>query len=422
MQRKHINDITLGLFTALLGAVCGTVIWLFLKAMGLCTDLIWTVIPEQAGSRFTPVLLCAAGGFAAGLLRRKCGDYPEELPVVLGKIRKNRHYEYDRMPVMLLSAFLPLVFGASVGPEAGLTGVIAGLCYWTGDNVRYAGEHAEAFSEIGAAVTLGSLFHIPLFGIFAVEENPEDGADGGSAIPKTSKLVLYGLSIAGAFLAMKALGSLFGAAGEGMPSYEYYPPNAADYLLLLLYIPAGLLLQLAFGYAEKLTGKAAALVPGVLRETLCGVCIGAAALLVPAVLFSGEEQMAELPERFLEYGPAALLGLCLLKIFMTALCIRSGLKGGHFFPLIFACSCMGFGLASLFFGDIAGITDAAVLTGHAVFAAAAVTAATLGAQLKKPLAVSLLLLLCFPVRLILWTVLAAAIGSRISGRQKAADL
>ena len=36
---------------------------------------------------------------------------------------------------MLLCALLPLLLGASVGPEAGLTGIIAALCYWVGDNV-----------------------------------------------------------------------------------------------------------------------------------------------------------------------------------------------------------------------------------------------------------------------------------------------
>lgn len=50
----------------------------------------------------------------------------------------------------------------------------------------------------------------------------------------------------------------------------------------------------------------------------------------------------------------------------------------------------------------------------AVFAAGAVTAATLGAQMKKPVAVSLLLLLCFNVRYILWLLLAAAVGGKAS--------
>ena len=57
-------------------------------------------------------------------------------------------------------------------------------------------------------------------------------------------------------------------------------------------------------------------------------------------------------------------------------------------------------------------SDPAVLTDHAVFAAAVITAATLGAQLKKPIAVSMLLMICFPLKMILWIFVSAALGSK----------
>ena len=320
------------------------------------------------------------------------------------------------MAVILVCAFIPLVFGASVGPEAGLTGIIAGLCYWVGDNVKYAKEHAEEYSEIGAAVTLGSLFHVPLFGIFAVEEDPEDGSALPS-IPKASKLLLYGLSTGAAYLVMRCLNSLLGDASLGFPSFDYAEPAAADFAMMLIYIPAGMALFMVFGYSEKITGRAAGKMPAVLRETVCGAVIGLMAVFAPMVIFSGEEQMGELPETFMRYAPAALIVICLLKLLMTAFCIQFGMKGGHFFPLIFACSCMGFAAAMLVFGNAAGITDQAALTGHAVFAAAVITAATLGAQMKQPLAVSMLLLICFPLRFVLWIFIAAALAGRLAGRK-----
>ena len=83
-----------------------------------------------------------------------------------------------------------------------------------------------------------------------------------------------------------------------------------------------------------------------------------------------------------------------------------GMKGGHFFPLIFACTCMGFALGMFFFAGDAG---------HAAFAAGIITAAALGAQLKKPLAVTVLLLLCFPPQFLLWGFLSAAAGSGLAG-------
>ena len=416
MKKSTGNEIKLGLLTLMLGAFCGAVIWLFLRLLGICTGLIWDTIPAKAGFKYLPVQICAAGGLAAGLVRKRYGDYPEELHQVLGKVRKEKHYDYSKMAVILVCAFIPLVFGASVGPEAGLTGIIAGLCYWVGDNVKYAKEHAEEYSEIGAAVTLGSLFHVPLFGIFAVEEDPEDGSALPS-IPKASKLLLYGLSTGAAYLVMRCLNSLLGDASLGFPSFDYAEPAAADFAMMLIYIPAGMALFMVFGYSEKLTGRAAGKMPAVLRETVCGVVIGLMAVFAPMVIFSGEEQMGELPETFMRYAPAALIGICLLKLLMTAFCIQFGMKGGHFFPLIFACSCMGFAAAMLVFGNAAGITDQAALTGHAVFAAAVITAATLGAQMKQPLAVSMLLLICFPLRFVLWIFIAAALAGRLAGRK-----
>ncbi len=101
-----------------------------------------------------------------------------------------------------------------------------------------------------------------------------------------------------------------------------------------------------------------------------------------------------------------MIGMAVLKVVMTNLCIQMGLKGGHFFPLIFAAVCLGYGISLLFFpGDAS----------HAVFAAAVVTAATLGVSLKRPLAASMLMLLCFPVRSLLWIVPAAALAT-LAGR------
>ena len=74
------------------------------------------------------------------------------------KLQTEKYYDYRPIVPMLICAFIPLVCCSSVGPEAGLTGIIAALCYWVGDNVTYAKEHAQEFSQIGEAVTLGQLF------------------------------------------------------------------------------------------------------------------------------------------------------------------------------------------------------------------------------------------------------------------------
>ncbi len=396
------NTLTVLLLTVLLGAAVGLVLWLFLQAMSRGIAFVWEFLPAHAGGRWITVPLCALGGALVGLLHRFFGDYPEELDVVIGKVRREKHYDYRPMPVMLVCALLPLIFGASVGPEAGLTGIIAGLCYWIGDNVTFARRHAALYSEIGEAVTLGQLFRMPLFGILAVEETDSD--DLPSAMPRAAKLLLYGLSALACLLTISGLNRLLHTHSEGFPSFDAVTISAADYALALPYIAVGLLLYILYEGAEHLAHRGAARVPVIAREALCGAVIGLVGLAAPMALFSGEEQMAELMETYGGYAPWLLIGLCLLKLLLTAFCLRFGMKGGHFFPLIFACVCMGIGLALLVFPDPAS---------HIVFAAGVVTASTLGAQLKKPLAVSVLMLLCFPARLLFWIFLAAAVSGRL---------
>ena len=192
---------------------------------------------------------------------------------------------------------------------------------------------------------------------------------------------------------------------EGFPSFSQAPAGNWDYLLLLLYIPAGILLYILFELCEKLTGSLAKRMPAVIRETVCGAVIGLVGIVIPMAAFSGEEQMGELMETFVSYSPLFLFVICILKIFMTTFCINLGMKGGHFFPLIFACTCLGFVFSALIFP--------ADPMPHSAFAAAAVTGTVLGAQLKKPLAATLLLLLCFPAGSLFWIFLCAVIGKSV---------
>ena len=108
--------------------------------------------------------------------------------------------------------------------------------------------------------------------------------------------------------------------------------------------------------------------------------------------------MEVLAETYLDYAPILLIGIGIVKIFLTNVCIESGWKGGHFFPVIFAGVSIGFGMGML-------------CSVEPVFAAAVVTAALLGYMMKKPVEVALLLMLCFPMDAIIWILVAAAVGA-----------
>lgn len=404
MSKSIRNNLYLILFCVIIGAVAGGVIWAFLKVMSLGITFIWEWIPSQISIPFYTLLVCTAGGTLIGCFRRKFGDYPEELDTVMAKVKTEKRYDYSNMLVLLLSALFPLLLGCSVGPEAGLTGVIVGLCYWAGDNLSFAKQNAKEYSQVGAAVTLGVLFRSPLFGVFAVEEENRDKEI--LKLTGTMRLFLYGLAVAAGTGCYMLLSELLGAGLGAMPSFPEMQPEALDYLMLVVYILLGCILAKFYFITHGVTKKALGKIPAIVREAAGGLCLGIMGMMAPILMFSGEDAMGELITDYEKYLPLALVAIAFLKVLLTNICIQSGLKGGHFFPIIFAGVCLGYAAAMLVFTNAAG---------HGVFAAATVTAALLGAIMKKPLAVTVLLFLCFPVRLFLWIFLAAAAGSFLIG-------
>lgn len=413
MKTKIGNLLRLILFCALIGAASGIILWVFLKVMTESMHFLWEWLPEKAQIPFYSVIVCTAGGVLIGLFRKKYGDYPEELDTVIGKVKTEKRYGYSNMAVMIIAALLPLIIGSSVGPESGMAGIIVGLCYWAGDNLKFAGKNARAYSELGMAATLSVLFQAPLFGIFAVEEGEEnsltDLKDQNSSLGKGNKIFVYGIALAAAAGCSALLSSLFGKPMEGFPSFSTAQIERADFLMVILYIICGGILAKFYDLTHSGCHRLAEKLPAVVREGTAGLILGLAGMAVPAVMFSGEEQMGELMGSYTEYLPWMLIFMAFFKILITNICIQSGLKGGHFFPVIFAGVCLGYGVSMIAFpggGD------------HVIFAAATVTAALLGANMKKPVAVTMLLFLCFPVKMFFWIFLAAAAGSRIFGSRE----
>ncbi len=405
MGIKTKNQANFYMLCILLGATTGVLVWMFLKAFHVGVQYLWEWGPEQLETPFYTLIVCTVGGLLIGLFRRRIGDFPEDMNTVLAKVKKEGHYEYKNMLMMAIAALLPLLLGASIGPEAGMTGIIIGLCYWVGDNVKYAKKHTEELTELGTAVTLGVIFHSPLFGIFEVNESIDDQQ---IALPKSAKVVSYGVCIAAGMGAFILLSNLFGGSA-GLPSLEIDGELVLfDYAMIIPYIILGGLLGLFYQTTHKITQDIANRIPVGLSEMVGGICLGITGTFLPLVMFSGEESIAELGELYGIYAPIAWIGIAIVKILITNICISSGLKGGHFFPLIFAGVAAGFGLAGMMSGDF----------DHMVVAAAITTASMLGVSMKKPLAVAMLLLLIFPVKLLVWCFVAAAIGSKIGNRKK----
>lgn len=399
-KSKIASKLIYFLFCAFSGAVIALIIWVFLKLMSIGLEFIWQWIPSQINIPFYTIGVCLIGGLILGLYQSKFGPYPEELDQITAKIKRDKSYPYDNVFVVCLAALIPLVFGGSLGPEAGLTGVIVGLCYWAGNHMKYAKNKISDLMEIGFSATLGVIFGAPLFGLVAPIEEKTD-ADKDFVIPKGSKIVSIIIAVLASFGTYLLMTSIFGG-GLALPRIE-----AAEITNYERFwgIPVAFI-GVAFGYLylifEKLTKAFFTRFQSkfniIFSTVLGGLLLGILGTALPLTMFSGESQIEELTKSYLSYAPWLLIVVGAVKLLLTNICIKSGWKGGHFFPVIFCGISIGYGVAML-----TGINPA--------FCLGVVTAGLLGVIMRKPIAVSLLLMLCFPVRVIPWLIIAAFVGS-----------
>ena len=394
------------LMCGFMGGIIAGIIWLFLKLLNTGISFVWEWTKETVHIPFYTIIVCLLGGLIIGIFQKFFGPYPEELETVMGKVKKDKYYPYNNVFVICIAALLPLLFGGSIGPEAGLTGVIVGLCYWVSDRIKYADVYLKDITKIGLSSALGTIFGAPLFGLVMPIEEKVD-YDKEITISKFSKTIYIIVSVMSAFGVFSLLNSMFGG-GIGMPHIEYAEITGKEQIfgipLALVGVVFGILYLLFDRFTKAFFTKLQEKIGIVISTMLGGLILGVIGTYFPMTMFSGEESMGEIIVTYKEFAPWILIVTGVLKLLVTNICIKSGWRGGHFFPVIFSGVSIGCALA--------------ILTGlNYAFCIGVVTAGILGVIMRKPFAVTLLLLLCFPLRVIPWLIIASFIGSIVPIRR-----
>lgn len=410
---KHplINRVLFAVFALVFGGVAGLAVWLFFFLMNLGIGFFWHALPQRIGAWWWPLLVCPLGGVAIGFFERRFGAYPESLKTVVSQVKQTGRYEYGHLGASAGGALLPLLFGGSVGPEAGLAGIIAGLCTWTGDRLKFLGREFRELSSVGTTAVLSAVFSAPLFGLAVPLVGSCDEVEPGAKVefPKAAKVIAYSLAAAGAFGMMMFLRGVFGGGG-GLSRFTEISTGRFELALLVPLALAGGVLGLLYHAFDALAARAADKIGErpVLKATCAGLVLGALGSAFPFVMFSGETQTETLSQVVLVLnGGGFLLATAVLKVLATPLCLRFGWRGGHFFPTIFAGVCLGYAFAALTGAD-------------PVSCLSICTAALMGAVMRQPVMAVLLLFLLFPIRAFALMLLAACVGSALAFLAKAA--
>lgn len=402
--RTAREKVAVGLPTILMalavGFCVGAVVWAALGISSLLVKLLWTDLRSVFDVVWYPLALCTVGGLVIGLWTKFSGTKIELLDDVMAQVKRTGGYRVDSVPKSLVSFFLPLAFGGSIGPEAGLTGLIAAACTWIGTTLKRAGLKAKSVTDLTLSATLSAVFGTPFLGIVATADDGMPRAED-YAFRRPAKIVLYTAAAFGAFGGISLITSIPGMS-SGLPRFGTFDAGLLEFAWFVPIVVAGWLLALLFHAAEVGTTRLGARLAAypVLSALLCGVLIGLAGTFLPDVLFAGEEQSSEIMGTWTSLGAATLLLTGVLKLVATPLCQHLGWVGGHFFPSIFAGISFGYGLAAL--------TGAEPL-----FCVTVCVTSLVAGIMRKPFAAIALLILCFPLDGVLWMGLAAVLGAAL---------
>ena len=394
------------------GFAVGLAVFAVMNLSTWLTALLWNGAAGDMPTPWFPLAICTLGGAVISVWTWWSHDAVKPLEEVMAEFKATGSYKTDGAWKPVVTFLLPLVFGGSVGFEAGLTGLIAAGCCWIRDKLKAAGLRAGAVANVTIAASIAAIFGTPLAGIVAgAESAPADGRDvleepdvSNYNMRRGAKIVLYTASAFGAFGGIALFSDVFGATG-GLPRFGTIAAAPAELLWAVPCIVVAYVMTLLYHGSARLFRDVSARLgdgpAGVIgRPVMAGVIMGAVACALPLVLFPGEVQSEHLMESWTAMGAFALIATGLLKAVVTPLCLNMGWIGGNFFPSIFAGVAAGYGLAA-----ITGADPMLMVT-------VTVTAFLAGVT-RKPLLTLAVLFLCFPVNGLLWMGLAALAGAAL---------
>ena len=77
--------------------------------------------------RLFTVLVCTIGGLLVGLLVKLFGDHSGIFAEMMLEFGKTGRFDYRNAPGIVITAFVSLISGASLGPEAPLADACGGI-------------------------------------------------------------------------------------------------------------------------------------------------------------------------------------------------------------------------------------------------------------------------------------------------------
>ncbi|MCL4262068.1 MAG: chloride channel protein [Anaerolineae bacterium] len=331
------------LLAALLGLISAGITFVFMALVNGGQSLVWEEAAAAVGlsAPIFTLLICTIGGLLVGVLVQTFGDHTGIFAEMMAEFGRNGRFNYHHAPGIVVTAFVSLVSGGSLGPEAPMADACGSAGTWLGDKLKLDERSTRSLGFSGLSGMLAAFITSPFGGALLGLES----ARAGISYPWTLFPSLVASAVATTVFVLLT-GVFFGH----LYVFPEYTPQLKD---LLLAVPLGLLGALAgaiFIVAIAWLGRLMAVFKSrlILRGLIGGLVLGVAGALMPLVLFSGEEQTLVLIDNAGAIGVRTLIALAVVKLLVTAFLLVTGWKGGYIFPTMFAGVALGMAAHLLF--------------------------------------------------------------------------
>lgn len=389
-----------GIYLTVWSLIIGIATAAYLDLVNWVIDFFWKLLPSALGIAdvWRPLFICLPLSIIVGLSQAKLGAYPLTIAQILDEMRIKGYFSYQRWWKILFSALLILGAGASVGPEASASGLVAGMIYWLGCRYKLIRTQESALLEepwhqqlriIWLSRTSKCLVSQPLATFFK---------------NKRQQKIFYacwtfvGLIGCGIFFYIFPQEGVFGI---------HHPKINWQWQGLLGVLPA-IIVGWLFGYFFVKLGQFSERWLGrdrhhLLKAIAGGLILVLAAAFSPMSLFSGEFSIIPFAHSSLQLAPAFLFVLAILKATITNLGFSLGWRGGTIFPAIFSSLAIGAWLAH-FIPWMPRLTVSLVV------------ASSLTVILEKPVLTAVLLWLLLPIQFSILILLTCLLVGQVNKR------
>lgn len=309
----------------LIGGATAAIYWIALEYVMHLSMAIsgWAVIPLMTGA-----------GLLVGLIIHWIGN-PGEMDLIVNNIRfKGGRLDPKNNPSMLLSSFIGIAAGSSIGPEAPLVQVTGSTGTWLARKLRLKGEDLRSLTIAGMAAGFTALFGAPLgSGFFALEI-----LHHRHMVEYYQALIPAFVSSCAAYLIFVLLTQVGYAPIWPFQAYIYSGPS--DFILAtgvgILGALAGWLFIVSFRFSKRAFSKVKKIY---VKTTLGGLIIGTIAYFFPLTRFFSHYEINHLIEG--NYAIGLLFLIFIFKIIAICVSATSGWRGGFIIPLFFLGVCLG---------------------------------------------------------------------------------